>query len=336
MANRDIIVIGASKGGLESVSRLLAELPADLPAAVLVVIHISPERPSMLAKILGRSSQMPVCDAEDGQAYERGRVYVAVADRHLLLGQEGLRVGSGPLENRSRPSLDTLFRSAAAFGRSRTIGVILSGLLDDGASGLAMIARCGGVTIVQAPDDALCADMPRSALELSNPDFVLPLSQIGELLQRLVSEPAGPAPPVPNEILMEAALTEKILDPVGHVHDTGTTREIGAQVPIACPSCGGPLWKIGEEQRYRCNVGHSFSVNSLLREQDTVLEQALWAAVRTLEERGRMLTNLSEQSGGSATATRYDSRAADSHFHAQRIRELLLNLAIPAVTPPAA
>jgi two-component system chemotaxis response regulator CheB len=317
-------------GGVETISGLLAALPADFAASVLIVQHTSPGRDSHLASLFARSCRLPVADAKDREELLPGRVYVAVPDRHLTISDSVIRVGAGPQENRTRPAIDPLFRSAAVYGRERTIGVILSGLLDDGSSGLEMIKRCGGLAVVQKPEDALFSEMPSRALASTSPDYVVALSALGPLLERLITEEPPAPPPVPPDILAEVRLTERALEPNAHSEDVVTAQQFGELVPVSCPACGGPLWKIGKEDRYRCNVGHTFALGSLLREQDRALEESLWEAIRTLEERGRMLTSLGQQAermgGSSDSAERYTSRAEEAKIHAARLRQVLLTL----------
>lgn len=334
MAGRNLIVIGASMGGIEALSILLSQLPADLNAAVAIVQHTSPMRESRLAGVLGRTTPLPVHEAVDGEALIEGRVYVARPDCHMIVLDGKLRIGHGPRENGSRPAIDPLFRTAAVARRNAVIGIILTGMLDDGATGLRAIKRCGGLTIVQDPADAAYPDMPNRALELSRPDHVVRLENMGLVLEKFVKEgPADPAPPIPKEILVEVQLTERamgILDPSGNAHNIEDTESVGELVPFTCPECGGAMWEIPQEERFRCHVGHAFTVASLLAEQDRSIEQALWAAVRTLEERYKALDVLASQQerlNRHALANTYSSRAEESRAHARRIRELLLRLA---------
>ena len=187
-ANR-LVVIGASAGGLDAVRALLADLPLDFAAAVLVVIHVSPTGPSFLAQVLGRAGGLPVSEAVDGETLQAGHVYVSVPDRHLLVSRDAVAVRRGPKENRFRPSVDALFRSAAYTHGADVIGVVLSGMLDDGTSGLWTVKRLGGVSVVQTPSDALYDSMPKSALAQVEVDYVLPVADIGRLLCELVGQP---------------------------------------------------------------------------------------------------------------------------------------------------
>ena len=208
MHTRDIIAIGASMGGVGALSALVGQLPADLPASVLVVQHRSAEPPELLSEILSHRGPLPAVAARDHMALEHGRIYVAPPDRHLLVTEGGLRVNYGPRENRARPAIDVLFRTAAVHRRSRVIGVVLTGLLGDGAAGLLAIHRCGGVAVVQALTDASYPEMPARALAAVPTAEQVPLAELGSMLARLAYEAAPQPPPVPEALRIEARLTE--------------------------------------------------------------------------------------------------------------------------------
>src|SRR5262245_54507151 len=206
VANRDILAIGASAGGLQAFKKVVAGLPPDLPAAILFVIHTRGDFRSVLPEIIERAGRLPVTFAEDGQPFQHGRIYVAPPDRHLLVDENVLHLSVGARENNTRPAIDPLFRSAAVCCGSRTIGVVLTGYLDDGSSGLRAIKRCGGITVVQDPGDAAYPDMPRSALAKVTVDHVVSLADMPGLLVDLVQEPAGPPVSVPEDIQLEDAI----------------------------------------------------------------------------------------------------------------------------------
>lgn len=234
----DLIVMGASMDGIAAFIAIVASLPADLPAAVCIVQHASPDSPGYLAAILDGVGPLPATLAEDGEPLECGRLYVAPPDRHLLVQGHRLHLGRGPRENRTRPAIDPLFRTAAVAYRSRVIGVVLTGLLDDGAAGLHAVKRCGGLAVVQSPEDASFPSMPRAALDTVAADHVVPLAEMGALLGRLAGTPAPSPPPIPDDLLLEVRLTERVMD----LRDASEgAQHLGEPVLDMCPECGGPL-----------------------------------------------------------------------------------------------
>ena len=289
MPDRDVIVVGASAGGIEALTALLPALPVGLDAAVLIVLHMPSGGGQALQRILGRSSALPVVLAADGDPLTSGGVYLAVGDHHLLLGPGVMRVRRGPRENGHRPAVDPLFRSAAAFYGPRVIGVVLSGSLSDGAAGLSSIRRRGGLAVVQDPEDALYDGMPTSAIDQAGADFVSPAVEMGALLARLVGERTGPVDPVPNRLLSSE------VEPT----DDGETvdRHPGRPSPWPCPDCNGVLWEVedGPVLRFRCRVGHAWSAESLLAQQAEGVEGAIWMALRALEDRAALTRRLAER-----------------------------------------
>jgi two-component system chemotaxis response regulator CheB len=314
-AGRDLVVVGASAGGVEALAELVAGLPADFPAAVLIVLHLMAEGRSMLPEILSRAGVLAAFSAEDGQEIVPSIVLVAPPDRHMLVQDGRVRVVHGPRENGHRPAIDPLFRSAARAAGPRAIGVVLSGLLDDGAAGLAYIKDGGGAAVVQDPEDALFADMPNAAIAATQVDCVVGIAGMSAALAKLVSEPAGEerrgAVEKPDQVQQ---------DP------TGLTLVDGPPTPLSCPTCGGALWEEfeGSVLRFRCQVGHAYSAQSMLSEQGSAVEVAMWAALRTLEERAELLHRMSRRQSGRSRA-RFQARAAEVEEHARRIREVLLD-----------
>jgi two-component system chemotaxis response regulator CheB len=305
---------------------LARDLPADLPAAVMVVVHISANGTSVLPEILNRSGPLLAAHPRGGEAIECGRIYVAPPDHHLLVERGYLRLPRGPRENGHRPAVDALFRTAArAYGR-RVVGVILSGTLDDGTAGLQAIKMRGGVAVVQDPAEALFSGMPRSAIENVEVDHVVPLSDIAPLLVRLAREEVEgvDAEPVPRAMDQEANIVELDMDAVEGKDRPGTPSS------FACPECGGVLWELhdGKLLRFRCRVGHAFSSDSLLSKQSDELEAALWTALRALEERVSLATRVAKHArerNQTAVARRFEERMQESRQHAEAIRRLLLN-----------
>jgi len=320
---RDIIVVGASAGGLPALKALVQSLPKDLPASVFVVSHLSPRTPSALPEILGRVGSLPAGVPQDGAPIERGRIYVAPADFHLLVEPERIRVVRGPRENRHRPAVDPLFRSAAWAHGPRVIGVDLSGSLDDGTAGLWAIKSSGGVTVVQDPVDALYPDMPRSAALGNDVDYVLPVAEMGPLLTRLASEVVpssnGFNPPESLKTEIEFAKMNR---------DVSDMNGLGKLSMFTCPACHGALWELqeGDHLRYRCHTGHAFSKESLLEEQTVAIEDALYQALRAVEEKAASLRRLSERHAGRSESltTEYQGRAATLEHTAEVLRNLLV------------
>lgn len=280
---RDIIVIGASAGGVEVLTSIAATLQPDLPAAIFVVLHLPATHRSYLPEILNRVSPLPARHAEDGADIEHGFIYVAPPDFHLLIGGGTMHVARGPRVNRSRPSIDLLFQSASAAHGPRVVGIIGSGMLDDGTRGLATIKRRGGHAIVQDPDEASFDGMPRNALANVDVDRVLPATEIGPALNALVTERLEL-----EEVMPERPRTT-MLDSTRS--SPANTRDIS---PYTCPDCNGMLWEIEEGSlvHYHCRVGHSFTPSALIASQVDEVEALLWSALRAMEERESMYRKL--------------------------------------------
>jgi two-component system chemotaxis response regulator CheB len=330
-ARRDIIVVGGSTGAIAALQRLVADLPADLPAAVLVVTHID-ATPSLLPRILKRSAALPVAEAVDGEPIESGRIYIAAPDRHLLVEGGRVALRRGPRENSTRPAIDSLFRSAAVAFGARVIGVILTGMLNDGTAGLRAIKRCGGVAAVQDPDDAEAPDMPRSALRHVAVDHCVPLAGMGALLSRLAAEPARPAVEIPNDIRREAAIaTEEQLT-------MQRQDEPGRPSVFTCPDCSGTLWEIrdGELLRYRCHIGHAFTADVLLSAQREAVELAMARALRANKEQAMLFSRLADDAEAAQRTTlarHYRERSAEYQQDAAVIEQALNR---PKLQEPAA
>ena len=319
MNKRDIVVIGASAGGVTALQRLCADLPADFPAAVFVTQHISPSARSVMPLLLSRSGPMPAESPADGDTIHKGRIYVAAPDHHLLIRPGKVLMRRGPFENRTRPSLNALFRSAAVAYGSRVIGVVLTGLLDDGTDGLIAIKAAGGLSVVQDPEDAEWPSMPRNAMKRDHVDHAVPLNAMGALLARLVEEDAGQSIPLPREYEIEDRIAAKDFA----VMETHITTP-GAPSHISCPDCGGVLNEIvaGDEVRFRCQVGHAFTPLGLAEAQAEELERALGIAVRTHRDRIKLF----EQMNSNAASRRLPhavSRWTGAAAEAQQMIDVL-------------
>jgi two-component system, chemotaxis family, protein-glutamate methylesterase/glutaminase len=288
MSNRDLIAIGTSAGGVEALLKLAAKLTPDIPATILVTIHLAAQFRSELDRLLSRAGPLPAHFARDGEKYRRGTIYLAPPDRHLLIEGERLYLGSGSRENNVRPAIDPMLRSAAICCGARAIGVVLTGTLDDGASGLWAVEQCGGVTVVQDPQDAAFDEMPLNALNMVKPDHLVALEDLPKLLDTLAHEPAGKPMPVPDNIAFEVKIAR------GANGSMDDMDRWGRRSRLACPECHGVMWEIeeGDLLRYRCHVGHSYSADVMSVALDENLRQALAGAVRALEERVTLTSKL--------------------------------------------
>lgn len=317
-----IVVVGTSAGGLEALDEVIGQFQDGLPASVFIVQHLAPEATGeALVEVLGRHKALRCKMAEDGESFEDGTIYIAPADFHLLVKEKKVMVTKGARENRYRPAVDPLFRSAAVTHGSAVIGVVLTGMLDDGTAGLVAVQKCGGVTVVQDPKDAAYPEMPQSAVNNLKVDHCVPLARMGALLEKLVREPAGKSTPIPKDIRTEAEIAERVLSNVAQVN------ALGAQVPYNCPNCGGVLWKMDtpDLQRFRCHTGHSFTTAALLESQSEKIEETLWVSLRMLEERKNLLNNMAQKERhGRRKKSSYAERARETEVHIQRIREMLL------------
>ena len=333
MVQRDVIVVGASAGGVEALIALLAPLPADFPACLLVILHTPSSGVNALAAILGRSTELQVVPAEGETPLRRGTVIVAHPDHHLLVVDGQAILTHGPRENGHRPAIDVLFRSAARVLGPRVIGVVLSGALDDGSVGLVAIRDQGGVAVVQDPRDAAQPGMPLHAIAAVGPRFVLPVAALPAVLRDLVGVEVDEAPdPGPEGTDQEMVS----LRPVPG-HGPGPQRPDGAG-PFACPECHRPLQAAGNV-RYRCDLGHDWSLPNLLAADAAALEGALWLGLRSLEEKATLAHSMSEraqQQGQALAAERFTEQASEAHTAAGLIRRMLLPATSAAAAPAIA
>lgn len=334
MPGHDLIVIGGSAGAVEVLSVLVAGLPADLPAAVCVVVHQPAYAESRLAEILSKAGPLPAVPACDGAPLLPGTVHVAIPDRHLLVmrgpgdGPGTIRLTRGPRENRTRPAVDPLFRSAALAYGPRTIAVVLSGALDDGTAGLWAVRDRGGLAVVQDPADAPVASMPSSALAEAGADHVVPVRRMGALLAELARLPAGPAgdahpTEVGQELVREVAVAA--IDEDTHAQ----TERYGQPSRFSCPDCGGVLWNTssqGGPPCFRCDTGHAFSPAALAESQTESVEAALWASLRALENKAELARGRADRArrrGLASLAQRYSVQGEAAQQHAAAVRALL-------------
>jgi two-component system chemotaxis response regulator CheB len=325
MARRDVIVIGASAGGVEAVLELARGLPRDLPAAVFVVLHPPDDYESALPELLSRATKLPASPAADGQAIEEGRIYVGRPGFHLVLDVDRVRLAAGPRENGHRPSIDVLFRSASrAYGR-RVVSVVLSGVLDDGAAGAVAVKRRGGLLVVQSPEDAAFSQMPEAAIEAAGPaDYSAPVPDLAALLGALTRTEA-PEPgvfPVPPDVAVEDEISR------GRPPNCRVAGLLGTPSAFGCPECGGVLSSLTASplQRFRCPVGHAWSALHLFHAQRSSLQQTLWSVVEAAREQShlaRLLDRENEGPGGEVEPSSFLETALRSEALSSRLVGLI-------------
>jgi two-component system chemotaxis response regulator CheB len=321
MADTRIVVIGTSAGGLDALRTIVANLPADFPAPIAIVMHTAPASPGVLAGILGRAGPLPAIAVTGVEPLNPATIYVAAPDYHLIVEPGRVRATRGPKENRFRPAIDPLFRSAAQVYGPGAVGVILTGNLDDGTAGLWTLKQLGGTAIVQDPADALCASMPESALRQVRVDHCVPVTEIAPLLVAAVTGATGRGEfAVPEETRTEVDIAKE-----RHPMEAGL-EAIGEPSPYACPECHGVLLRLKADgpARFRCHTGHAYSAESLMAEVDAKVDEALWNAIRALEEAELLWTRMSPllaHRGSPALAAQgYD--AGDSRRYADVLRKI--------------
>ncbi|MCC9138637.1 chemotaxis protein CheB [Pontibacter silvestris] len=324
-----VIVIGTSAGGMQALCKLLVNIPDGLPAAIFIVQHLSVDSSApFLVQRLSQYTTLNCKVAEHEATIEPGTIYMAPADRHLLVNNEKMLVVRGPRENQFRPGIDPLFRSAAAYFGVNAIGLILTGFMSDGVLGMEFIKRSGGTTLVQEPQDAEFPALPLNVIRQVAADYVVPLDEMGALLADLTHKEVSESVTVPADIRQEAQTAERIM-----TNSTMTSiqdlEEAGNRSPYSCPECGGGLWDLsqpGTIMRYRCHSGHAYSKETLLLGMDNHLEETLWVALRTLEERRNILLNMSQgetDKGNRRWTTIQEERAEEMKTHIERLRSIL-------------
>lgn len=322
-----VIVVGASAGGLNALSEFVAQLKPGMDAATFIVMHLASTGISdYLLHRLQPFTQLK-CEIATEDAYiEKDHIYISSPNLHLLVKKGSIVLGKGPEENRWRPSIDVLFRSAAAAYNTRTIGVVLTGLLNDGTTGMLAIKRAGGTCIVQDPNEAEYSDMPLSVIDNMEVDYCIPLAEMGEVMFS-VMQTLPEEKPVPQDILIESQISERV------VVNYENIKQIGIKSIYACPDCGGGLWNIkeggegqGKADRYRCHIGHSYSEKDLVIKQGEIFESTLWTALRIMEERRNLLIKLHvdhAKKGLTAISKNYKQKADDIQVHVNKMKEVL-------------
>ncbi|MFL6255423.1 MAG: chemotaxis protein CheB [Pyrinomonadaceae bacterium] len=325
MPGRDIIVVGASAGGVEALRSLVAGLPEEFSGSLFVVMHTAPDSPGVLASILDRAGPLVARHAANRERIQPGHIYVAPPDMHLLLEPGLMRLSRGPRENRFRPAIDPLFRSAAQVYGPRVVGVILTGGLDDGTSGLWTVKRLGGVAVVQNPDEAFMSSMPLNALAQVEVDYTLRLAEIPPLLVRLTSLTlaAQGGYEVPEELDIEVNIAK-----ADGAFQEGVTK-LGTPSVFTCPECHGTLLQLKENgrTRYRCHTGHAYSTDSLLADLSEDIEATLWSAIRSIAESVMLMRHMAEhlRDSDSVAAERFLEKTREAERRGELVRKAVFD-----------
>lgn len=321
LKEENIIVIGASAGGLSAVNKLIGTFPEEIDAAIFIVIHLAKEsRTEIMLRQIQQFTSLSCVIPKDGDAINVGTVYLAPADHHILIVKDKILISHGPYENHWRPAIDVLFRSAAASYGGCVTGIILTGMLDDGTSGMEAIQKSGGVTIVQDPEEAEFNDMPSNVLRQLNVDHILPIKSMAAVLIDRYAATECEIADIPEDVKFEAAITIRM---GSNVEDL---QKIATPSIFTCPDCGGALMKIKNEQstRYRCYTGHSFSEQALDNAQQLELESSLWVAIRMMEERRNLLNSMENYN-----PIVKSERIQTLELHIGRLKEMLLKMGKP-------
>lgn len=323
---RNIITIGASAGGMAAVSSFLSTLKEDLEAAILVVLHVSASAATtVILNTIQKQTAIKCLIPEDGQRIENHKIYLAPADHHMLVERDRIRITKGPYENHWRPSIDVLFRSAAAVYSSCVTGVVLSGLLDDGASGMYAIKRSGGLCMVQDPAEAEYPDMPNSVLRNVEVDYKVPVHEMGYILSDLFSREPCQEREAPADVKLEAEIAKRMTSSMDDL------QQLGDLTTLTCPDCGGVMVRVKGDSvaRYRCYTGHAFTESILEQQQTKDVEESLWVAIRMLEERKNLLLNMvdyEENRLNSKAEVSKKARALEVQKHIDRLKGMLMDI----------
>jgi two-component system chemotaxis response regulator CheB len=315
MAN-DIVVVGASAGGVQALKTLIRNLPGDLRSSLFVVLHVSQLGTSVLPQILNGAGVLNASHAYDGQPIERGQIYVAPPGFHALIERGRIALSRAPRENGHRPAIDPTFRSAAYTYGPRVLGILLSGNLDDGVAGLQAVKRHGGVAAVQDPDEADFPDMPLNAQASVDLDYLMTVDELSRLIVELAGAEAFKGyngPPLEPEPLSE------------------TAADATGPLVVTCPDCQGPMWEVrnGELISYQCRTGHVMSPESLNFWQSEGTERALWAAEQSLRQKAALNRRMAEQSRTGErfiSATYFDGQAEEAEVHAEQLQKIITDL----------
>lgn len=317
-----IVVIGTSAGGMRALEELVMQLPPDIDASFFIVLHLSRKGVGeLLFTRLQKYTALPCKIPAHEEPIEKGVIYIAPPDNHMILADGKVLIGKGAPENRWRPSINNLFRSAAAHYNSRVIGIILTGLLDDGTSGMASVKRAGGLAIVQDPQEADHPDMPLSVLDNVEVDFIESLPNMGRLLQEIISSTEPIEVKVPEDLMQESLIDQRVST---RIDDLAQFKKID----INCPDCGGGLYMTQEEHptHYRCHVGHSYTDRELLIRMSEVMENTFWTSLRMMEERRTLLLKLSKKDrerGYVSSSQKHLESAQEMEVHIENLKRIL-------------
>jgi two-component system, chemotaxis family, protein-glutamate methylesterase/glutaminase len=326
-----IITIGASAGGIEPLSNICQKLPADLPAAVFIVTHIPMNAHTFLPAILTRTCKLSIITPTSGEKILPGKIYIAPANQHMIIEDGIICLQFGPKINHCRPAIDPLFRSAAITYKNKTIGVILSGLLDDGTAGMLAIKKYGGTTIVQDPKEAQFPDMPQNVLKYVSVDHCLGSNAIPDLLIQLINKPPLPTTAYQSDSLNNEVQMDVLLNEHSTVNDGSdeSMSKVGSASTFTCPTCHGTLWEIQDSSllRFRCRVGHAFSLESFSIALEDQVEDALWAALRSLEEKANLSERIAvrAKTKGIGNAIHFSGEAKQAKVNATILKKILTN-----------
>ena len=323
---RNLIAIGASAGGIRAIIKVIEGFPETIDAAIMIVLHLSRKSSSQnIIEICQRHTTLKCEVAQDMTEIEKGKIYLARPEHHLMVKNNIIRLNQGPEENKHRPSIDVLFRSVAVYFGNKEIGIILTGMLDDGTSGMYAIKSCGGLCLIQNPSESEYSDMPLNVLRRMEVDYVADLVEIPIIVQDLLKKPLPSQIAIPNELKVEAEITEKLMS------DINDLKKIAKQSDFVCPDCGGGLWQIKNDptHRYRCYTGHVYTEKLLQDLQDLKIEESIWIAIRMLEEKRNMLQLLvSRRNGatGNQTIFSLNKRIDEIAEHIQRLKTLVIKI----------
>jgi len=332
MRNHDIVIIGSSAGGVYALRKLVKSFSPGIRAAIFVVQHVAADTSSFLPHILSREGKLSAVHPADGEPVKPGNIYVAPPDHHMIISAGKILVQKGPKENLFRPSIDALMRSAAHEYGPRVIGVVLTGMLDDGTSGLWSIKRLGGVSIIQTPEDAMFPDMPLNVLQYVDVDYNVPLDDLGSLINRLIDEPVVINKSLSEEMLDRMELKAKIADRENAFKNE--VMEIGKTTSLTCPECGGAMlsFEEGSVVRYRCHTGHAYTSDFLIKELTELIEAKLWQCLRSMEEVIMLLdqsVSQSEKAGREADASEFSKKSKKLRDRASELLDFIYHKGQP-------